>query len=398
MLYDPHVLGGRIAQAALAAHDTWLVRAVCALCVFATVLLTAYRIALRAARLPAIFAGAALTVLCISTRLGTSFEPFDWMLFALVALLLERRRAPVAPVLAAIAVWACVTGGATFGALICLCVFAGTCFDERGLSARARALAAVALPVAVACFVQISGPPAFYGARVLYLDGLLTGNERMPPFQMNPNAAIVGFTVLVVVAAWYGLRKTGRAADALAFFAFALLAIDDVRALPFFAIAAAPSLAAVAAPAPPRVRDLSASWPAAVVAIAALLATAFALRGAGGFPPSPDVPLALELREARQKPGARILCTRPSWCDAAPAAGLVALLDTTAGFSNASGRELLRRVDNADGTWTAALARWHVDALIAPADAPIVSLLRAARWRVTATDSQGRALLQRATQ
>lgn len=391
---DAHIGAGFFARTLLSAHAGWAVSATCAIATAGTIVTVQYAVFLRGSNSRTAFFAGALALLCMSTRLGISFESIDWLAFAWIVVLLERRAREIYAVPVTALASGLLTGGATFIALLCICTFAGVWLHERRFSRVVRTFGFTAAASTVAAFLQFGWPWNLYGARALYLDTLSVGNERVPLFQLNLNAAIVAFAAILVLAGWFGIQRIRFGSDAIAFFAFALLAMIDARALPFFAIVAIPMLAqSINSVSAAAFSKSTGRWLAGAAVLLVAISWTFPWRA--GLPPSPDSPLALARRALADEGHALILCTRSSWCDAATQFGLEPLVDDRSGFTHVGKRELLRRVDNADGDWQGSLLRANVAAIIAPADAPIASLLWRRYWRQAAADDSGRVLFER---
>jgi hypothetical protein len=403
-LRDPNMFGGALFGWTLHAFGYAFVLALCGVLAAAAVLLAAWRTRMRGATDWHASLAAALVALCMSARAGVSLDPVGWLCAAAFALLLERDddRSSVALV-AVTAVWALLQGGATLASLLILCSIAGRLADE-GTIDKAFRRRLVFLGVAMlAGVVQLHGFPFHaYGAHALYLDALKSGAQRDRLWNGDIGAASVGFSAIVVVAAWYGLRRRGRTADAVAFLTMLVLCLIDARMLPYFGIVAAPAavdaLASYYVLARSSPRGGALRYAPALLAAGALFIAAIAISEpkADVWPPGYNEPVAL-LAFLQSQPGDhRVLCTRPRWCDGVrdllPGASVLA--DDRSGITPTANLHAEALVSNAASGWKTQLQASHVDSVIASEDDSVVALLLVSGWHVGAGDGT-RVLLQR---
>jgi hypothetical protein len=190
------------------------------------------------------------------------------------------------------------------------------------------------------------------------------------------------------------VRRQGRSADAIGFFALMLLAMLDARNLPYFGLLAAPIVADAAASYYVGTRTLppgsfigfSAAFAACAFAfIATIISTepkVIVWPQTAAEPAKLLVSLAADHREHR------VLCQQPRWCDGVGKVfhNLRPLLDDRAGLAAAPVLRTQRDAVTLHGTWRSELARAQVDAVIAKNDAMIVALLTETGWHVRASD------------
>ncbi len=411
--HDPRLLGGVVLHALVHTAGFAFALALCAAFTGLALLLASRRTRERGA--PDTFAALTAIVIaaCLFDRAGLGLQPIAWTFTALVALMLEwrERRAwyAVVPVLYA---WGLIDGAATFGVLLAVVAAAGATIDSRLLADRSRQwsarlrdrwiVAAASIPVVFVHGTRLSA--TFYGARALYLDGLLPGAERLHLFTTGAHLPAIAFLTLVVLAAWYGVRRRHRAADALIFVIGVPLAVLDARMLPFVALVLAPVVAdAMASYYVYRRTVPAASFSAlvlptlAAVAVFVIVVTVAEPRRFT-LPDPPSLPVALAKRLAGQSGRRRVVCARPIWCDAVSALArgdVVAVMDGRSGRAAPPERRIQARFEGLRPGWQAALQAADVNAVIAPADSPATVLLRlSGRWRAVATDQTHRMLLE----
>lgn len=385
-LRDRNLLAGPIFGALLHVFGYPFVLAFCGVLCGAAILLVGWRTRMRGA--PDWYAGLAalLAALCFTGRFGVSFDPLGWFFAAWVCLLCDRNdsRSHVA-VVGVVAAWSLLQGGGTFGVLIAFLFAAGAFLDVRRLDSAVRRRFAVAGACAVVAAVQIHGPlSGLYGSHVLYLDALLSGAQRDRIWTGSISTQALGFAAIVVLAGWYGMRRRGKSADALIFFAGLILALADARNLPYFAIAAAPAVADTVASYYVQRRRMPIgglrSYAIAVSAAAAVFVAPVSVLSprALGWPPAPGIPFEGQLQAG---PRHRVLCVRPRWCDPLAGPHVAVVLDDAAGSASPSDRRLQRDVAAQTGHWQAELTEAKIDAIVARNDDAIVSLLGAQGWR-----------------
>ncbi len=248
-LRDPNLLGGPLFGAMLGALGYSFVLALCAILTAAAVVLVAWRTRVRGASDWYASLAAVLAVLCFTSRLGVSLDPIGWVCAAGVCLLLDRDDdASAINTVALVVIWSLLQGGATLGALLAVLAFIGALVDERAFGARVRRKALVAGACCIAGSLQLRALPWHaYGPHALYLDSLTLGALRDRIWGDASTASAIGFCLVIIVAAWYGIRRRAQAFEALSFFALLVLSLLDARNLPYFGIVAAPIAADAAA-------------------------------------------------------------------------------------------------------------------------------------------------------
>lgn len=393
-LRDPNVLGGALYAELLRTFGYAFVLSLCGVLTAGTILLAAWRTRLRGASDWHGVLAALLVLLCMTGRAGISLDPIGWACCAAFCMLLDRddEASPV-NALAVLALWAVVQGGATLGALLALISLANGATRKRLLFAgSALVLGALQLHAA---------PWQAYGAHLLYLDALLHGSERDLLWGNGITTGALGFAAILIVAAWYGVRRRARPADAITFFVMFALTLVDARNLPYFGIVAAPIVADalasfyVGARAVPAgsVRQNLVTFLACAVAFTAMV-TATEPKVVI-WPQAPGQPALLMKILARDERAHRVLCTRPRWCDGAHAvfARITPLVDDRGALATPVARRAQIDASNATGNWRNELRRAGVDAVIAQHDDSIVALLTSTGWRESASDGS-RVLLQ----
>lgn len=405
-LHDPRLLGGVLLHAFVHTAGFAFALALCAAFTGLALLLASRRTRERGA--PDTFAALTAIVIaaCLFDRAGIGLQPIAWAFTALVALMLEwrERRAwyAVVPILYA---WGLIDGAATFGALLAVIAAAGATIDSRQWSARLRdrwIVAAASIPVVFVDGTRLSA--TFYGARALYLDGLLPGAERLRLFTAGAHLPAIALLTLVVLAAWYGVRRKHRAADALIFAIGVPLAVLDARMLPFVALVLAPVVADAMASYYVHRRTVPAAsfstlvLPALAAVAAFVMVVTIAEPRRFALPDPPGAPIALAKRLAGQPGRHRVICAQPIWCDAVSAlarGNVAAVMDGRGGHATPPERRIQARFNAVRPGWQAALRAARVSAVIAPADSPVTVLLQlSGRWRAVATDGSHRTLLE----
>ena len=394
-VHDPSVLGGALFGALLGRFGYAFVVALCAVLTGGAVLLVAWRT--RKLGAPDNFCAfaAILASLCIIWRSGVSLDPIGWICAAAFALTLERTgRAAIIQGIVIIGVWALLQGGAPLGAILAFLAFIAARIDGRGFEVvRDKAILAAGALI-IGC-LQLRGAPFHaYGAHLLYLDAFAAGAQHDRLWNNIFTLRAASFCAVVVVAGWYGVRRRGRTADALSFFALLLLAIADARNLPYFGIIAAPIVADAAASyyvdtrTFPRgsARQYTISFLAAAFAFVAVLTVTEPK--AVWWPQPAEEPAHLLVALARDHRFHRVLCEEPRWCDGAQAVfpNVRALLDDRAGLATPSARRTQDDAVATRGNWRQELKSTHVDAVIAKDDANIVALLTSTGWRTVKRD------------
>jgi hypothetical protein len=389
-VHDPNVLGGTLFAWLLQHFGYAFVLALCAVLTGGAVLLVSWRTRTLGApdgfgTLAAILAG-----FCIMWRTGVSLDPIGWICAAGFALTLERNdRASIAQGLAIVGVWALLQGGAPLAALLAVLSFLAARLDGRGYET-VRDKAILAGGALIVGALQLHAAPWHaYGAHLLYLDALAAGAQRDRLWGSSFTLQAASFCGMIVFAAWYGVRRRGRIADALSFFALMLLAIADARNLPYFGIIAAPIVADAAASyyvdmrTFPRgsVRQYALTFAAAAFAFIAVLTVTEPK--AIWWPQPADEPSRLLVALARDHRTHRLLCEQPRWCDGAETVfpKIQALLDDRTGVASAQARRTEDDSVATRGSWRRELAESGVDAVIARSDANIVALLESTGWR-----------------
>ncbi len=394
-LRDPNLLGGPLFATLLARFGFALVTALCAVLAAGALLLVAWRARVRGA--PDLFAALAgvLAALCLAGRLGVSLDPVGWICAAGFALALERKHGGITSALAILALWSFTQGGAPLGSLLALVALIGALIDARRFDSAVREKAALAGAALIIGAVQLHGVPWHtYGPHALYLDALALGAQRDRLWNGGFSLQAASFCALIVSAAWYGVRRRDRSADAIGFFAVALLAIIDARNLPYLGIIGAPIVADAAAGyyvdlrTYPRgsVRQYAAAFTAAAFAfIAVNTATQSKITA---LPQAAEEPVSLLSALANDRRPHTVLCEQPRWCDDAGGrfADVQALMDDRAGITGTEQRRTQHDAVATRGDWRSELGRAGVDAVIAKEDANIVALLDSTGWRERAND------------
>ena len=390
---DPNLLGGPLYAMLLKTFGFAFVAGLCGILTGGAVLLVAWRTRKRGA--PDLYAAlaAVLVVLCMLGRLGVSLDPIGWICAAGFALMLERTdRASVANALLIVAAWALLQGGAPLAALLAILACLAALIDAGRFDDGVRNKALLAAGATILGAVQLHAAPWHsYGAHVLYLDAFVAGAQRNPLWTGALSLSATSFCAVIVLAAWYGVRRRGRSADALSFFALMLLAIADVRNLPYFGIIAAPIVADAAASfyvdlrTFPRgsVRQYAIAFGAASFAFIAVMT---ASEPKVIWWPQPDEqPAPLLVALAKDRHAHRLLCEEPRWCDGAQIVfpNIHPLLDDRAGVAPARARRAQQDAVATHGRWRIEMAQLGIDAVIAKDDANIVALLTSSGWRTS---------------
>jgi hypothetical protein len=404
-LHDPNLLGGKGATWLLHTFGFSFVLGLCAATAAAALLVSAWRTRLRGASDWHVGLAATFIALCLIGRLGVSLDPIAWLCAAAICLLLDRDDLwSSAGIVAIIAAWELVQGGATMGALIVTLAAVASLLERRrfdAIAARKTIVAAVCIGVSL---VQLhTGLLSAYGAHALYLDSLLGGAQRDRLWVGAISAQDLGFAAIVAVAGIYGIRRRERLGDAFVFFALLVLCLADARNLPFFGIVAAPIVADAVASYYLERRERPAGSLAAYGL--AFSAAAFAFIGiitavepkTVAWPRPSEAPL---LSALMHRPGAHyVLCVQPRWCDAASllkTRGLSVVLDDRAGISAPAARKIQHDVANAVGNWQDELRHANVDGILAEENDRLVSLLHAGGWH-SSISAGGAILLQKVT-
>jgi hypothetical protein len=404
-LRDPNLLGGSAATWLLHTFGFSFVLGSCAAIAAAALLLAAWRTRLRGASDWHVGLAATFIALCFIGRVGVSLDPIAWLCAAAICLLLDRDDVwSSASIVAIVAAWSLLQGGATMGALLVTLSAIASLIERRRFDAAAVRNALVAAACIALSLVQLHGSPLrAYGAHALYLDSLLGGAQRDRLWVGSISPQDLGFAAIVVIAGLYGIRRRGRLGDALAFFALMLLSLVDARNLPFFGIVGAPIVADALASYYLQKRDRPAGSLAAYglaysAAAFAFIAVITAVEPKVLAWPKPDV--APLLSSLMSRPGAhRVLCVQPRWCDAAAmikSSGLSVVLDDRAGIAGPIARRVQRDVENATGNWRDELRTSNIDSILADQNDRLISLLHAQGWSASIS-SGGAILLQRLT-
>lgn len=403
-LRDPNIVGGLLFTFLLKTFGYAIVNALCAVLSAATVLLVAWRTRTRGA--PDFYAtlAALLAALCLAARLGVSLDPIGWIFAAGFALALERDgRAANPRALAIVALWALLQGGALMAGLLALLAFAGAFLDARAFDDTVRYKGVLARGAIVLGALQLHAWPWHgYGPHFLYLDAFAAGAQRDHLWTGGLSLQAASFCILVILAAWYGVHRRGRAADALSFFALMMLAIADSRNLPYFGIVAAPIVADAAASYYVDMRRFPHGtlqrYAVAFSAAALCFMAWFAATGTKTvhWPRPSEQPASLLLALAKDHRNHELLCQEPRWCDGAETTfpNLHPLLDDRAGSALPDRRRAQADAVATRGAWRSELAQSGVDAVIAKKDANIVALLTSTGWRAAKADGV-RVLLHR---
>lgn len=393
---DPNLLGGALFAAALKSLGYAFVLALCAVLTGAAVLLAGWRTRLRGASDLYAALAALLAAICLTGAYGVSLAPIGWVCAAAFALLLERTgRIPVVVGLALVLFWSLVQGGAPLAALIAVLAFAGAWIDARSFDAEVRNKAILAVGSIVLGTLQLHDAPWHaYGAHALYLDALLPGAQRNHLWNGGLTVDMLAFSAIIVTAAWYGVRRRGRTADALTFFALMLLAMTDARNLPYFGLLAAPIVADAAASYYVGARTMPSGSFTGYSAAFAACAFAFIATIVGTEPkaiwwPQPaEQPAKLLVALASDRREHLLLCEQPRWCDGAREVfpNVQPLLDDRAGLAGARALRTQKDAVATRGAWRSELERAHVDAIIAKHNANLVALLTQTGWRTERSD------------
>jgi hypothetical protein len=393
---DPNLLGGSLFHVTLKAFGYAFVLAICAVLTGAAVLLSAWRTRLRGA--PDVYAAlaAVLAALCLTGEFGVSLAPIGWLCAVAFALLLERGgRISVVLALGIVLIWSLLQGGAPLAALLSLCALAGSWFDTRSFDDAVREKAILSGGSIVLGALQLHAAPWHaYGAHALYLDALLPGAQRDPLWTGGLTVNALAFAAVVITASWYGVRRRGKAADAVTFFALMLLAILDARNLPYFGLLAAPIIADAAASFYVGARTMPGGsfvgYSAAFAACAfTFIATIISTEPKVLLWPQPATePAKLLVSLAADRREHRVLCEEPRWCDGVGKVfhNLQPLLDDRAGVAAMSALRTQQDAVGTRGSWRSELARANVDAVIAKSDTNIVALLTQTGWRLRASE------------
>lgn len=393
---DPNLAGGAIFSGALKHFGYAFVLAFCAVLTGGAVLLSAWRTRLRGASDVYTALAALLAAICLTGQFGVSLAPIGWICAALFAMLLERSgRASLVLALLVVLAWSLLQGGAPLAALLAILALAGAWIDARAFDAQVRDKAILAGGAVLLGLFQLHAAPWHaYGAHALYLDALLPGAQRNHLWTGGLTVDTLAFSGVIITAGWYGVRRRGRSADALIFFALLLLAMADSRNLPYFGLLAAPIVADAAASYYVGARTMPGGSFTGYTAAFAACAFTFIATIVGTepkaiyWPQSAEQPAKLLVALAADKRQHRVLCEQPRWCDGTPDVfpNVHALLDDRGGLADA---RTLHAQDDAvatHGAWRTELARAHVDAVIAKSDANIVSLLTQTGWHERVSD------------
>lgn len=393
---DPNLLGGAVYAFAIRTFGYAFVLSLCAVLAAGATLIVAWRARVRGASDWHAALAAILMALCLTGRVGVSLDPIGWVCAAAFCLLLDRDDdAGTINALVIVAVWSLLQGGATLAALLAVVALAGALADARRFDATVRRKAILALGACVLGLLQLHAAPWHaYGAHALYLDAFASGAQRDRIWNGGLTVSGLGIAALLTVAAWYGVRRRARSADAISFFVMLLLALADARNLPYFGIVAAPVVAdAVASyylnartfPAG-SVRQYAVTFCACAFAfIAVLTSTEPKVRI---WPQSPEQPGALLAKVANDHHAHTLLCMRPRWCDGVNLifSRVHPVLDDRAGLAPARERRVQADVSKTSGAWRAEMRAAGVDAVIAHTDDDIVALLTASGWRQVAEE------------
>lgn len=400
---DPNLLGGPIYALLLRTFGYALVIALCATLIGGTVILVAWRTRMRGA--PDVFAGlaAVLAAFCLFGRMGVSLDPIGWICAAAFALVLERTGRGIAGALVIVALWSLLQGGALLAALLAFIAALGAYIDLGKFDRDVRDKVVLAGITFVIGALQLRALPWHaYGPHLLYLDAFAPGAQRDHLWNGGLSLQAISFCAVVVAAGWYGVRRRGRAQDAIAFFALMLLTLADARNLPYFGIVAAPIVADAAASyyvdtrTFPRgsIRQYAIAFSAVAFVFMAVMTVTEPK--AIYWPQAQEEPASLLVSLAKDHRGHRLLCEQPRWCDGAESIfpNVRALLDDRAGMAPARLRRTQADAVATHGRWRSELAQAGVDAVIARNDSNIVALLTSTGWSETNTDG-GRVLIRR---
>lgn len=407
-LRDPNLLGGPLFAALLKTFGYAFVLGLCAVLTAAAMLLAGYRIRLRGASSTYVALAAVLAAICVTGRFGVSLDPLGWICAAGFAVLLERKgRVALAGSLVLVLTWSLLQGGAPLAALLAVLAFGGAWIDARRFDGDVRDKAVLAAGSIVLGLLQLHAAPWHaYGAHALYIDSLLPGAQRDHLWSGGIGINMLGFCGVLVTAAWYGVRRRGRSADAFQFFALMLLAMIDARNLPYFGLLAAPIAADAAAsyyvgertaPIAPFMGYAAAFAACAFTFIATIVSTEPKVIL---WPEAALQPAALMQTLAADRHAHRVLCEQPRWCDGAHAvfSNVRDLVDDRAGWADAASLLAQKDAVETKGAWRSQLARAGVDAVIAKSDANIVALLTQTGWRQERSDGMRVLLVPRRAQ
>jgi hypothetical protein len=216
---------------------------------------------------------------------------------------------------------------------------------------------------------------------------LLPGADRQPLWSSPLELSAVGVFAIVVIAAIGGIAQKKRTGEVAVFVALLVTAVLDARMAPFFAIAVAPALFARYA----GILRIPSLVGAAFAAAAVIVAIAIP-------PPAANVTLLADL--ARDGKPHRVVCVRPSWCNAAALLrrnGITALTIGIPAASSPQDRALQKRIAEDTSAIAQELRAAHADAVVANEQTAAPALLVAeGGWRVAARDDAGRILIMRA--
>lgn len=403
-LNDPNVLGGPLFATLLKTFGFVFVVALCATLTGGAIVLVAWRTRTRGA--PDAFGclAAILAAFCLIPRLGVSLDPIGWICAAGFALTLDRDDgASVADGLSIVTVWALLQGGAPLAIVLAVLALIGMYLDRRRLDRRVRTKAAMAGGAIVLGMLQLAAAPWHgYGAHVLYLDALNLGAQRDRLWSGAFTATGLSFCAVVVLAAWYGVKRRGRIGDALVFFVMMLLAMVDARNLPYFGIIAAPIVAdAIASYYVDRrtfplgsVAQYAFTFFAAAAAFIAVVTTTEPKVTV--WPQAAEQPATLLIAlAADHRRHHHVICEQPRWCDGAQNVfpNLSPVLDDRSGVSTVLQRQTQQDAVATQGNWRDEMRRERVDAVIATSQSNLVSLLTSTGWRQAKVDGV-RVLLQ----
>ena len=395
-LHDANLLGAPLMTLLLATLGYPFVLSICAVLTGAAVILVAWRTRVRGAPDWYSALAAVLAVLCLTGRLGVSLDPIGWVCAAGLCLLLDRDDAASSiNAVALVVLWSLLQGGATLGAVLAVIALAGALIDARGIDRRVRRKAAVAAAASIAGALQLHAFPWHaYGAHALYLDSLRAGAQRDFIWSGSLTAPAIGFSLMLIVAAWYGVRRKTQSADALSFFVLLALALIDARNLPYFGIVAGPVIADAVASFYVNARTFPVGTVRQYLVTFAAGAAAFIATLTVNEPksmqwPNPQDP-ATRLAAAAASGGHRVLCENPRWCDGVNNS----VMDDRAGIASAARQRVQFDVVHLTGPWRGDLRSGRVDAVIAQEGGTVEALLLSNGWRRTAFEGS-RVLLQR---
>ncbi|HKU68616.1 MAG TPA: hypothetical protein VJP85_12640 [Candidatus Baltobacteraceae bacterium] len=395
-LRDPNLLGGALFAAALKSFGYAFVLGMCAVLAGGAILLAGWRTRFRGAPDTYAALAAVLAGICISGRLGVSLDPVGWICAAAFALLLERS-GRVANVLAlgVVLLWSLLQGGAPLAGLLAALTFAGAWIEARTFDAAVREKAILAGGSILLGMLQLHAAPWHaYGAHALYFDALLPGAQRDHLWNGGITVNGLAFCGLIVTAGWYGVRRRGNIGDALVFFALMLLAMIDVRNLPYFGLLAAPIVADAAASYYVGARSVPGGSFVGYAAAFCACAFTFIATIVGTepkdtmWPQAGEQPAKLLVSLAADRRDHLLLCEQPRWCDGAREVfpHIRALVDDRAGWTDAHNLRAQHDAVQTHGAWRSEIAHRHVDAVIAMKDANIVALLSQTGWHVQRSD------------